>query len=102
MRTGEIYWVNLDPSIGDEIKKKRPVVIVNGVAMTSILNLLLLCPLLPGVHIGKKIHFLFLWNLTQAMACRKNRQLTVFRLGLLVIKDLWERSETSQTMKSTL
>lgn len=30
MRTGEIYWVNLDPSIGDEIKKKRPVVIVNG------------------------------------------------------------------------
>jgi mRNA interferase MazF len=30
LRTGEIYWVNLDPSIGDEIKKKRPVVIVNG------------------------------------------------------------------------
>lgn len=30
MRTGEIYWVNLDPSNGDEIKKKRPVVIVNG------------------------------------------------------------------------
>jgi len=30
LRTGEIYWVNLDPSNGDEIKKKRPVVIVNG------------------------------------------------------------------------
>lgn len=30
MKTGEIYWVNLDPAIGDEIKKKRPVVILNG------------------------------------------------------------------------
>lgn len=30
MIPGEIYWVNLDPTIGDEIKKKRPVVIVNG------------------------------------------------------------------------
>jgi len=30
LRTGEIYWVNLDPTIGDEIKKRRPVVVVNG------------------------------------------------------------------------
>ena len=30
MRTGEIYWVNLDPAIGDEINKRRPVIVVNG------------------------------------------------------------------------
>ena len=30
MKTGEIYWVNLDPTIGDEIKKRRPVIVVNG------------------------------------------------------------------------
>ena len=30
MRAGEIYWVNLDPAIGDEIKKKRPVIVING------------------------------------------------------------------------
>ena len=30
MRNADIYWVNLDPTIGDEIKKKRPVVILNG------------------------------------------------------------------------
>ncbi|MBI4768190.1 MAG: type II toxin-antitoxin system PemK/MazF family toxin [Deltaproteobacteria bacterium] len=30
MRTGDIYWVNLDPAIGDEIQKKRPVVFLNG------------------------------------------------------------------------
>jgi mRNA interferase MazF len=29
LKTGDIYWVNLDPSIGDEIRKKRPVVIMN-------------------------------------------------------------------------
>jgi mRNA interferase MazF len=30
LRTGEIYWVNLDPAIGDEIKKRHPVIVVNG------------------------------------------------------------------------
>ncbi len=30
MKAGEIYWVNLDPTIGDEIKKRRPVIILNG------------------------------------------------------------------------
>jgi mRNA interferase MazF len=29
LKTGDIYWVNLDPSIGDEIRKKRPVVIMD-------------------------------------------------------------------------
>ena len=30
MKAGEIYWVNLDPNIGDELKKRRPVVVLNG------------------------------------------------------------------------
>jgi len=30
LKPGEIYWVNLDPTIGDEIKKRRPVIVVNG------------------------------------------------------------------------
>ena len=30
MKAGEIYWVNLDPTIGNEIKKRRPVVVLNG------------------------------------------------------------------------
>lgn len=29
MNTGEVYLVNLDPTIGDEIKKTRPVVVLN-------------------------------------------------------------------------
>ena len=30
MKAGEICWVNLDPTIGNEIKKRRPVVVLNG------------------------------------------------------------------------
>ena len=30
MKAGEIFWVNIDPTIGDEIKKRRPVVVLNG------------------------------------------------------------------------
>ena len=30
LKTGDIYWVNLDPATGDEIKKRRPVTILNG------------------------------------------------------------------------
>jgi mRNA interferase MazF len=29
LKTGDIFWVNLDPTVGDEIKKKRPVVVLN-------------------------------------------------------------------------
>jgi mRNA interferase MazF len=29
VRRGEIWWVNLDPTIGSEIKKRRPCVIVS-------------------------------------------------------------------------
>lgn len=29
MKRGDIYWANLDPTIGSEISKKRPVLIVS-------------------------------------------------------------------------
>lgn len=29
LKIGDMVWVNLDPTVGDEIKKKRPVVILN-------------------------------------------------------------------------
>ena len=29
LKTGDTYWVNLEPTIGDEIEKKRRVVILN-------------------------------------------------------------------------
>jgi mRNA interferase MazF len=29
MKRGEVWWVNFDPSIGGEIRKRRPAVIVS-------------------------------------------------------------------------
>lgn len=29
MKRGEVWWVNFDPAIGEEIKKKRPAVIIS-------------------------------------------------------------------------
>ena len=29
MKRGEVYWVNFDPSVGEEIQKTRPAVIVS-------------------------------------------------------------------------
>ncbi|MGZ3578481.1 MAG: type II toxin-antitoxin system PemK/MazF family toxin, partial [Syntrophales bacterium] len=28
MSRGDIYWVNLDPTVGSEIRKKRPCVLI--------------------------------------------------------------------------
>ncbi len=34
MRQGEIWLINLDPTLGAEIKKTRPAIVVNDNAMT--------------------------------------------------------------------
>jgi len=38
MNRGEVWWVNFEPSIGGEIRKKRPVVIISNDASNKYLN----------------------------------------------------------------
>lgn len=45
MKRGEIWWVNFDPSVGGEIKKKRPAIIVSNDAANKHLNRLQVVPL---------------------------------------------------------
>jgi mRNA interferase MazF len=42
---GEVYWVNLDPTVGSEIQKTRPAVIVSPDDMNAALPRVIIAPL---------------------------------------------------------
>ncbi len=48
----EIYLANLDPTIGAEIKKTRPVVVVSDDMMNQYLETIVVCPLTTNLHMG--------------------------------------------------
>lgn len=45
MKRGEVWWVNFDPSVGGEIKKKRPAVILSNDVANKYLNRVQVVPL---------------------------------------------------------
>ena len=49
-RRGDIYWVNLDPTVGSEIKKTRPAVVLSNDAQNQVGRRILAGPVTSNLH----------------------------------------------------
>ena len=45
VKRGEVYWVNLDPTVGTEINKTRPALVVSPDDLNSVLPRVIVAPL---------------------------------------------------------
>jgi len=45
VKHGEVYWVNLDPTVGTEIKKIRPALVVSPDDLNAVLPRVIIAPL---------------------------------------------------------
>lgn len=60
MNRGDVYWVQLDPTVGTEIRKTRPAMIVSPDDMNSVLPRVIIAPLTSkGQRLGCRPEVIF-------------------------------------------
>ena len=83
---GDIYWSNLDPAIGAEIKKTRPCVIISPNAANRSGPLVIVVPVTKVQ--GKKIHFHEIYLPKETSNLQYDSKLKVFQLRCIDKKRL--------------
>lgn len=101
MKRGEIYFANLDPAIGDEIKKIRPVLIISNNANNKAANTLTVIPITSNVN--KVYPFEVLLNMhesglqkTSKAQCHQIRTISKNRIANLKVLGLVDKSILSK------
>jgi mRNA interferase MazF len=89
----EIYFADLNPTIGSEIKKIRPVVIVSQDAMNKYLETVVVCPLTSKLHPK--------WRTRLQIKCAdKNSEIAVDQIRTISKKRLKKKIDQLSDRKS--
>ena len=79
-RRGEIYWVALDPTVGREIRKTRPALVVSPDEMNEALGTVVLAPITSTVRDFPTRYTIRLQRKTASVALDHIRTVSVERL----------------------
>ncbi len=86
LHRGDIYWINLDPTIGAEIKKTRPCVIISPDAANNSGPLVIVAPITKAE--GKKAHFHEVLLPKESSNLQQDSKIKVFQLRCIDKKRL--------------